>query len=205
MVYRADLTGLTVGRLTVIKRNGQIKGTNAWLCKCECGNKTNIVTGSLTSKKTRSCGCLKRDRTIEMFRTHGFANTRIYNIWTDMKKRCNNPNHTHYDKYGGRGIELCNEWDTFEGFHKDMSDGYKDNLTIDRIDNDKGYHKDNCRWVTQQEQLNNYSRNVFITINGETDTVKNMCRKYNSKYDNVVRQIKNGCDPWGMIQKYKLD
>lgn len=198
-----DFVGKRFGRLEVMEKVGSKNNNVYWLCKCDCGTVISKTTTQLTSLKSISCGCLRKDTTASLNKTHGMSNTRIYNIWVDMKRRCDNPKRKHYERYGGRGINYCKEWNNFNTFYKDMSITYKDNLEIDRINGDGNYEPSNCRWITHQQQLNNYSRNVFITIYGVTDTVKNMCTKYNSRYDNVVRHIKRGDDPLEMINKYK--
>ena len=146
-------TGKKIGRLTVIKQVGQDKhGSYLWLCKCDCGNET-IATGShLLSKRTRSCGCFQRDSLSKRQTTHGMTDSRLYGIWSTMKRRCDNPKVESYRLYGGRGISVCTEWERFEPFRDwSLLNGYKDGLSIDRIDNDKGYSPDNCKWSTAKE------------------------------------------------------
>lgn len=201
---RIDLTGQRFGRLTVQNYSHSIRGLAIWNCECDCGSSTTTRGSELRKGTTLSCGCLRKEITSERFTRHGRCQTRMYSIWSDMKKRCDNPNHKHYDKYGGRGIAYCERWKDFTNFYEDMHATYQDHLTIDRIDFNGNYEKGNCRWTTMDVQWNNTRKCVFIEIDGIRDTVKNMCRKYNSKYDRVVRCIKQGKDPWEMIQKYKL-
>jgi hypothetical protein len=192
-----DLTGHKFGRLTVIKENGRKHNRIAWLCKCDCGNEITLTSNRLLHKEgTKSCGCIRKETATENATKHGHSNDRIYKIWLGIKKRCFNKNDKNYDRYGGRGIKLCERWLDFMNFYNDMIDTYKDDLTIDRIDYNGDYEPNNCRWITPKEQLSNYSKNVFITINGETDTVKNMCEKYNVPYDCTVRRIKRGIEPY---------
>lgn len=184
------------GRLTVIEENGRINNRIAWLCRCECGNEVTLSSNRLLHKEgTKSCGCLRSEASANRATKHGHAKTRIYEIWSSIKSRCDSPRNKNYSRYGGRGIKVCERWRDFESFYEDMKDGYQDDLTIDRKDNDGHYEPSNCRWVTQQQQLSNYSRNRFITINGETDTIKNMCIKYGVPYDKTFRRIKKGIDP----------
>lgn len=199
-----DLTGQRFGRLTALNYSHSIKGLAVWNCQCDCGNEKAIRGSDIRNGKSLSCGCLRSEELSERLTKHGRSGTRMYKIWTDMKKRCDNTNHVNYVRYGGRGIGYCERWKDFTNFYKDMHETYQDHLTIDRIDFNGNYEKGNCRWATMEVQWNNTRKCVFIEIDGIRDTVKNMCRKYNAKYDRVVRYIKQGKDPWEMIQKYKL-
>lgn len=175
-----DLTGQKFGRLIVIKRVGTTKGRNAiWLCKCECGNKVEVFGGNLTSNSTKSCGCLRQ----EQLKTHGLSYSNLYPIWIAMKDRCFNCNNKEYHCYGGRGITVCDEWkNNFKSFYNWANkNGYKDGLTIDRINNNKGYSSDNCKWSTMKEQANNKSTNNYITYNGETHTLTEWAEKLGIK------------------------
>lgn len=169
-----DLTGQKFGRLTVINRAENDKcGHARWLCKCECGN-TKIILGShLRRGLIQSCGCLQREKIIENTKTHGMTNTRIFHIWQNIKNRCYNINCDKYEYYGERGIIVCDEWkDNFVNFYTwAMSNGYTDELTIDRIDVNGNYEPNNCKWATQIEQARNKRNNVYITYNGETHTL----------------------------------
>lgn len=152
-----DLTGLRFGRLEVLEMVGKDKyGITQWECACECGNTTTASISNLRNGNTTSCGCYARQRKREANTTHGETGTRLHRIWKAMHTRCNNPKFFAYSAYGGRGIKVCAEWDDFNAF-KDwaMSHGYSNELTIDRINNDKGYSPDNCRWATMAEQNKN--------------------------------------------------
>lgn len=184
-----DLTGKRFNRLLVLERveNHITKGGNPkaqWLCKCDCG-KEKIVKGcELRKKHSRSCGCYAREINSKRMTTHGKSSTRLYITWNNMKQRCYNAKNKEYKDYGGRGITVCEEWlDKENGFisfyNWSMSHGYQDNLEIDRIDNDKGYSSNNCRWATRKEQLNNYRKNHVITYQGQQYSIKQLSEKLN--------------------------
>ena len=143
-----DLTGKRFGNLVVIAMSDerfhrQVK----WVCKCDCGNIKNIASHKLSTGEIKSCGCM------QYVRTHGLTGTRLYRIWQSMKNRCGNPNVPCYKYYGGISISVCAEWLHFETFYEwAMQNGYRDDLTIDRMDYDGNYEPSNCRWATWKEQ-----------------------------------------------------
>lgn len=156
-----DLTGQRYGRLTVLERVSEMGAPKVlWKCRCDCGKERIIKAESLRNGDTVSCGCYSIDRMIQYSTKHGLRYTRIYDIYCGMKKRCYNKDSASYKYYGGRGIDICQEWlNDFTRFYEwSMSHGYSDTLTIDRIDNDKGYSPDNCQWITKGE--NSRKRNI---------------------------------------------
>lgn len=144
------------GRLTLIETITD-NDRRGWLCQCKCGKKTFVRFDSL--KSTNSCGCIRTELGKQK-RTHGLIKTKAYNVWSAMKKRCLNTTSQSYRNYGGRGITVCAEWLSFENFYKDMGDP-PDGYQLDRIDNEKGYFAENCRWATCKQNSNNRRTNVF--------------------------------------------
>ena len=121
-----------------------------------CGTEFKTCTYNVKSGNTESCGCYNKRRASETHKIHGLQTTRLYNIWADIKRRTLNPKHKSYNNYGGRGITICEEWLDIQNFYDwAMSNGYSDELSIDRIDNNKNYCPDNCRWATQTIQTRN--------------------------------------------------
>ena len=153
--------------LTAIKFDHMDGHGNAyWLFKCDCGNESVAQVNNVKRGAVKSCGCLLKKIHI----THGMTNTFEYNAWHHMKQRCINKSNHAYKNYGGRGITICKRWLNFENFYKDMGKRPR-GMSLDRVDNNKGYYKENCRWATVVEQNNNMRSNHFLTYNGETQTI----------------------------------
>lgn len=166
-----DLSGQKFGLLTVKERvKNSSSGSVRWKCLCECGNYVVCLAYNLKDGHTRSCGCLHKKGTRT---THGMRHTRLYGIWTDMKSRCDNPNMKRYFDYGGRGITICDEWhNSFESFRDwAMANGYRDDLSIDRVDVNGNYEPSNCRWIPREAQASNKRNNFLLTMDGETKTI----------------------------------
>jgi hypothetical protein len=164
-----------------------------WLCECSCGGTTIAFTGNLRRGHTQSCGCLQMERTGNANRRHGESKQRISRIWSSMKARCTNPTVKCYPRYGGRGIKVCEEWDSYENFRDwALLNGYKDGLTVDRINNDGDYEPGNCRWTTKKEQSNNMRSNVRISFGGEEMTVAQWSRKMGFKDKTLHWRLKSG-------------
>lgn len=198
------MTGYRFGRLTVVgpaesayRPNG--KPRRRWHCVCDCGSEKVVLGEALTQGRTLSCGCLQKERTSKASTTHGATNTRLYGVWCAMKRRCYCHNAPEYHRYGGRGIIVCDEWkssfETFErwayeaGYRKDAKRG---ECTLDRIDNNGSYYPGNCRWVTQQEQMNNVSYNRIFEYDGESHTVAEWARIYNIPYYKLSSRLRYG-------------
>lgn len=173
------------GRLTILeelqKRNKY--GKKVYKCVCDCGNIRNVDGHSLRCGNTKSCGCLQHEyaKSGKANRKHGFAKTRLDDIYFEMKRRCYDDRKPKYKDYGARGIRICDEWlnDKTKFFDWAMENGYKENLTIDRIDIDGNYEPSNCKWSTQKEQANNRRTNINITYKGKTQTVMQWAEELN--------------------------
>lgn len=170
---KIDLTGKRFGRLEVIRCAGHRGKARVWECMCDCGNSCVVLGKSLQSGKTSSCGCYSKELLTKRLTKHGDSGTRLYDIWCAIKGRCYNESHKDYQDYGGRGIAMCDEWKNNYIAFRDwaLSNGYQENLTIDRIDVNKNYELDNCRWIAKSEQNSNKRNNHLITYNGETRTL----------------------------------
>lgn len=168
-----NLKGKKFGKLTVLEKAGVDNSRYViWKCKCDCGNETIVRSSHLVRGDTKSCGCIN-------YTANGFSDNRIYRIWKGIISRCYNKNSTSYRRYGKKGITICNEWkNNFMSFYNwSLNNGYKDNLSIDRINNKGNYEPNNCRWATAEEQANNTSQNVFISFNGEKLTIAQWAHK----------------------------
>jgi len=151
------MIGIRFSRLVVVAAAGRDRrGNLLWFCQCDCGTETTAAGRHLRNGHTRSCGCLSREAVAERSRSHGLTGTRLYKVWRNMLDRCGNPNANGFPDYGGRGITVCDEWRKFEPFAEwSFSNGYADDLSIDRVDNDRGYSPGNCRWATALQQARN--------------------------------------------------
>lgn len=190
-----DVFNKTYGRLTVV--SGIVKdknGVRSVIVKCSCGNRKTVQLIALTSDRTTSCGCYQRESVGARKRTHGLSKHPLYSRWRDMKRRCNNAKHPFYDRYGGRGIRYHPSFETFEGFLNTIPEGWKPGLTMDRKDNDLDYDPSNIRWVDQEEQMNNISRNNEVTdpLTGESLSVSRFSRKYGISRMVVYNRLEKG-------------
>lgn len=178
------LCGERFGELTVLRREPtrfSDKGRRTmWLCKCDCGNITVVDSASLRRKHgTRTCGQHQSKSNVLAHTTHGLSKTGIYKKWHGIKNRCGNRSSPDYERYGGRGITVCDEWkNDFQAFYDwAMANGYSDDLTIDRIDNNGNYEPSNCRWVGREVQVNNTRSNHYLELNGRVQTMAEWCRE----------------------------
>lgn len=161
-----DVTGERFGRL-VAKSVDRRNGRRMWLCECDCGKETRVPLQALRAGNTKSCGCRKRSVLGESTTKHGMAGTKIYQIWKGMIGRATRPDHPRAHNYFNRGITVCEEWKHFENFFTDMGDAPK-GMSLERVDNNKGYEKANCVWATPKQQARNTRWNRNLEHNGVT-------------------------------------
>lgn len=193
-----DISGEKYGRLTAIKRLPKENDEKTkWLCKCDCGEVSEVNLSDLRAGKTKSCGCFRRELTSKMRESHKKTDTRLYSIWSSMKTRCYNPKSESYPDYGGRGIKVCDKWkENFEEFyHWANKNGYREHLTLDRIENDENYCPENCRWATGLQQGRNKRNNIIIKINNSERLLLEWCEIFGIRYDIVYGRIRWGWNP----------
>lgn len=198
MANYKDLTGQKFNRLTAIKIVGQSKNRiNLWLCKCDCGNEHITTTTGLLTGQCKSCGCLQKEKVSKLSYKHGLHKSKIYGIWQAIKRRCYKDIGYKSKYYKDKNIKVCDDWldkeNGFMNFYRwSMENGYKEGLTIDRIDNNGNYEPNNCRWVDMYVQNNNTSSNKYVTYNNETHTVAEWCRKLNLNYHRTICRLLSG-------------
>lgn len=182
--WKIELAGMKFGKWFVLHRNvGSL-----WECRCECGTIRAVQGSSLKLGTTKSCGCTASD----WCRTHGMEGTRIYNTWAGMIQRCTNPKARWYHRYGGRGITVCQLWrDSFQSFYDDMGEA-PTGRSLDRIDNDGHYQKDNCRWATRTEQIRNRQTTRMLTLDGQTLSLPAWAEKIGMSRKMLERRIRDG-------------
>lgn len=199
--HTRDLTGVKFGRLSVVKKLYKDRnGKTVYLCICSCGNYTETTGNNLVSGTTRSCGCYKIELLHKKKKPHWI---RIKRIYDKMVIRCYDKTSKDYENWGGRGISVSDEWLGENGiinfYNWSLNNGYEDGLTIDRIDNNKGYYPDNCRWATYKEQANNTRRNRKVLYNGEKMNLCNFCEIAGMESSHVRYYLDKGYSPEEII------
>ncbi len=199
-----DLTNKKFNRLFVLgiaEKPKHLKGRGSfWECKCDCGKIVYVRGNALKSNKTKSCGCYNIESFIKRNTTHNLHNTSEHNSWAQMKDRCLNINNVNFKYYGGRGITVCDKWkNSFITFYNDMGPKPSKDHSLDRIDNNKGYSKNNCRWATKLEQVQNRNSIKYITYNKMTLNLKDWSRfiTKNKNTSLVYGRVYNG---WSNIE-----
>jgi len=193
---KIDVTGERYGKLIAIKRVGTDSYKHPiWLFKCDCGNEHTTLLTNVSRGLTKSCGCIRTAKGRGV--VHGYSKSRLYQIYSGIKQRCTNPHIHRFYNYGGRGINICDEWNNNSSsfFKWAVESGYRDDLTIDRKDNNKGYFPDNCQWIPMAEQARNKRCNVFITIDGETNTQAHWAKHFGIYPSSISKLRQRGYSP----------
>jgi hypothetical protein len=175
--------GEKIGSCTYLRDSDKLSKERYCVFLCQCGNEFETAVKSLQNGHTKSCGCLRKKALINKNTKHGLSDMYEYSLWLNMKQRCTNPNFKYFKDWGGRGITLCEEWFSFEKFYVDMGKQPNKRMGIDRIDNNKGYSKENCRWATQKTQNNNKRNNLYIEYKGIIKSLSLWSDELNLNYE----------------------
>lgn len=185
--------GDSYGRLVIVQEEASRDGRRHFLCTCQCGVTKTIRLESLRSGAIQSCGCYNREISRKVNTKHGMYKSRIYGIWTGMKGRCFNQSNTEYAHYGGRGITICPEWMSFPAFCRwAMQNGYSDDLTIERVDNNGNYEPGNCAWISEAEQRRNTTRVQKVALNDRRKTLRQWAKDAGMNFSTLMHRIRAG-------------
>ena len=184
-----DLSGQRFGRLRVISRAGKNKHNQLlWDCECDCGERCVSLGFVMRKGEKQSCGCLQREAIASVNLSHGMTRTPIYAIYRGMMQRCYDKNSTAYDRYGARGINVCEKWQTFEGFYEDMGDK-PEGMSLERKDNDGDYCPENVVWATAKQQANNTRGNRVLEYRGQKQTMTQWAEEFGLKPQTVWARL----------------
>jgi hypothetical protein len=159
---------------------------------CFCGRKFITRISGLLNNTTKSCGCIQKDIVRKRLMRHNMSDTSEYKTWEGMKRRCLNPDYKFYKNYGGRGITICEEWLDFRNFIKDMGKKPFKEYSLDRINNDLGYFKENCRWTTREQQDRNKSTNIYLEYNDKTYIVSDLAKEFGLEPNTLKDRLNKG-------------
>lgn len=201
--FAKEMVGNRFGRLVVLRREGIGRdGRTAWRCKCDCGEEHVTSGKSLRTNHTRSCGCARREKSSEFMRrlhtTHGGTYSHEFRVWTGIKTRCLNRNDRGFKSYGGRGIEVCERWQTsFEAFLADVGRRPTPEHFIERKDNEGHYEPGNVTWATRSEQANNRRSSRWLEFQGRRQTVMQWAREIGLKHSTLTMRFERG---WSVVR-----
>jgi len=195
-----DYTGRQFNHWTVIDRAEDRNGRTHWNCRCVCGTERVVSGIHLVLNNSKSCGCVRPRKDESPRFKHGMSDTITHKSWSSMMTRCRNANRPDAKLYSVKGIKVCERWHEFTAFLEDMGERPSINHSIGRIDGNRGYEPDNCKWQTAREQANNTTRNKFIELNGRTMTLAEWCRERNIDYSKVQWRLKRGWSPYRALK-----
>ena len=188
-----DYTGEKYGKLSVIRRISEKGKSVKYECVCDCGNHVIVLGSNLVAGATRSCGCIRKEKTKKLKLSHGKWGTRIYKCWRNMLDRCENEKNKEYKNYGGREIQVCSEWHDFSKFYEwAVANGYKNSLTIERMDVNKGYSPENCIWADLYTQARNRTDNRKISFKGKTQIITDWAKEAGIAEGTIRNRLKRG-------------
>lgn len=186
-------TGDRYGRLAIVDEIVRREKGRFFLCQCDCGSESVVRLGHLRNGHTKSCGCLQSEAIVTTATTHGLYSHPLHSVWAGMKQRCNDKNDQSYERYGGRGIAVCQKWNkSFKAFHSwGIANGYQKGLTIERVDNNGSYEPSNCMWIPQSEQSKNTRRCIHIEVNGVSfQTLTDAANYFNVNINTAYARLK---------------
>ena len=197
-----DMSGTNVNGISVLSRYGSMGGKPAWNCTCHCGKEFQASGTALRLGKTTGCQSCVKEKMARLATKHGAVGSPEYISYNAMKSRCNNPKDKRYQRYGGRGIRICDRWmDSFSNFLSDMGQKPSSLHSIERLDGDKGYEPGNCVWATKFEQANNRSNNTRIEIDGRTQNINQWAKETGVNRTVILRRMKRGISGLELITK----
>lgn len=198
-----NLTGEKFGRLTVLRFDGVRNKRTFWLCRCECGTVKSIIGANLPNGTTASCGCWNLQAFRERTTKHGMCRSPEYEAWCGMIRRCEKSNRPEYRNYGGRGLAVCKRWrNSFEAFYADMGPRPNPSLSLERVDNDKGYNPSNCIWAPRSAQNRNQRRTRRILFAGRDYCAVDFAKICGVCDMTVIKALRTGLSPEQVFARY---
>lgn len=191
MAEMRNLSGLVFGRWVVLNFSHKVKKNSFWTCRCECSSVRTISRGPLVNGSSKSCGCWRDEAASLRSGSHHMSKTKIYVTWKNIRTRCEKSTNKSYKYYGARGIKVCERWHDFNNFYADIGKDWSEGMSIERIDNDKGYELSNCTWIPKENQGKNRRINVFVNSPWGRITQADAARKLNLSPASFFRRMEN--------------